>query len=159
MKTISIITFILLFFICSAKAQDFSLAISYLSGEKSKDSHSSEENIAINGTSVAYNIEYSGRKGENQQDKNKLCTFTEQDLKNIRETIIKKELNRTDSLYSELSKTKGFVVYTNLAISMNLDGQNYRITINGDNAELKDSMLYKNSIFLITMIRKMIEDC
>jgi hypothetical protein len=159
MKTISIITFILLFFICSANAQDFTLAISYLSGEKSKDSHSTLENIAINGTSVAYSIKYSGRKGENQHDNNKTCTFTEQDILDIKAIIVKKGLNKTDSLFSESSKTIGYEVYTNISISMTLDGQEYKIKINGDTSELSDAKLYKSSLLLITRIRSKIENC
>jgi hypothetical protein len=159
MKTISIISFILLFSICPANAQDFTLAISYLSGEKSKDSHSTEESIAINETSAAYSIKYFGRKGENQHDNNKTCTFTEQDILDIRAVIVKKGLNKTDSLFSESSKSKSYEVYTNISISMTLDGQEYKIKINGDTNELNDAKLYKSSLLLITRIRNMIENC
>ncbi len=153
----SIVT--VLFFSAVSLSQDLNLAINYLHGEKSKDSHSSEESFAISNTSVAYSIKYSGRKGKNQQDMEKTCTFTEQDLKNIRKTIEEKGLNVNDSLFQESSKTSSYEVYTRINIAINMDGQAYKININGDTREFDDAMLYKNSVFFITMLRKMVEGC
>lgn len=146
-------------FTASVAAQDLNIAISYLHGEKSKDSHSSEESFAISNTSVAYSVKYSGRKGKNQQDMEKTCTFTEQDLKNIRKTIETKGLNVNDSLFQESSKTQSYEVYTRINIAINMDGQEYKININGDTKQFDDAALYKNSVFFITMLRKMVEDC
>jgi hypothetical protein len=139
--------------------QDFSVAVSYLHGEKSKDSHSSQESIAIGGTSVAYSVKYSGRRGKNDIDMDKVCEFTEQDIKNIKETIIKKELNVNDSLIDENYKSKSYEVYTNISIAIVMDGQEYKIKINGDVQQLDESKLYKNAVFFITLLRKMSKDC
>jgi len=151
--------FVFLALFSFAQAQDLNIAISYLHGEKSKDSHSTEESFAISNSAVAYSVKYSGRKGKNQQDMDKTCTFSEQDLKNIKQTIETKGLNVNDSLFQESSKTKGYEVYTNINIAMNIDGQEFKIRINGDTAEFEDAALYKNSVFFITMLRKMIEGC
>jgi hypothetical protein len=151
--------FVLLICASLLNAQDLNIAISYLHGEKSKDSHSSEESFAISNSAVAYSIKYSGRKGKNQQDMEKTCTFTEQDLKNIKQTIETKGLNVNDSLFQQSSKTKSYEVYTNISMAINIDGQEYKIRINGDTIEFDDSSLYKNSVFFITMLRKMIEGC
>lgn len=140
-------------------SQDFLVAVSYLHGEKSKDSHSSEESIAITGNSVAYSIEFSGRRGKNDKDMSKTCTFTEQDIKNIKQTIETKNLNVVDSLYQESSKTQSFERYVNLDMVFKMDGSDYRIKINGDIKEFEDKTLYKNSMFFITMLRKMVEGC
>ncbi len=140
-------------------SQDFSIAVSYLAGEKSKDSHSSSESFAIDGRSVAYSVKYSGRKGKNDIDMDKVCEFTEQNIENIKKTIISKELNVVDSLFQETSKTKSFEQYTNINIAIRMDGQDYKIRINGDILEFEDSKLYKNSLFFITLLRKMVKDC
>lgn len=162
MKNLIIIfTFFALVFLnanCS-NAQDMTIAVSYLKGEKSKDSHSTSEKISISGTSVSYSVKYSGRKGKNDIDMDKTCEFTEQDLKNIRKTIETKSLNVTDSLFQENSKYKSFEVYTNISIAISMDGQDYKIRINGDTSEFKDSQLYKNSMYFITMLSNMAEDC
>lgn len=159
MKYLTSIVLIIIFLSASSAAQDLNIAISYLQGEKSKDSHSTDESFAISNTSVAYSVKYTGKKGKNQQDMEKTCTFTEQDLINIRKTIETKGLNVNDSLFQESSKTKSFEVYTRISIAIVMDGQEYKININGDTRELEDSMLYKNSVFFITMLRKMVEDC
>ena len=159
MKYLSSVVLAIIFFSASSAAQDLNIAISYLYGEKSKDSHASEESFAISNTSVAYSVKYSGRKGKNQVDMDKTCTFTEQDMKNIRKTIESKELNVNDSLFQQSSKTKSYEVYTNINIAINMDGQEYKIKINGDTIEFDESKLYKNSVFFITMLRKMVEDC
>lgn len=159
MKYLTSIVLIIIFLSASSAAQDLNIAISYLQGEKSKDSHSTDESFAISNTSVAYSVKYTGKKGKNQQDMEKTCTFTEQDLINIRKTIETKGLNVNDSLFQESSKTKSFEVYTRINIAIVMDGQEYKININGDTRELEDSMLYKNSVFFITMLRKMVEDC
>lgn len=140
-------------------SQDFSIAVSYLAGEKSKDSHSTSEKYAISGSSVSYSVKYSGRKGKNDIDMDKVCEFTEQNIENIKKTIIAKELNVTDSLFQESSKTKSFEQYTNISIAISMDGNEYKIRINGDTSELKDSSLYKNSMYFITLLHKMVKDC
>jgi hypothetical protein len=159
MRYLTIVVLAIIFFSAVSSAQDMNIAISYLYGEKSKDSHSSEESFAISNTSVAYTVKYSGRKGKNQQDMEKTCTFTEQDLKNIRKTIETKGLNVNDSLESKMSKTKDFEIFTRINIAINMDGQEYKINISGDTIEFDDAALYKNSVFFITMLRKMVEDC
>jgi len=149
----------LLLFIASAGAQDLNLAVNFLQGEKSKDSHSTEESFAISNYAVAYSVKYSGRNGQNRQDMEKTCTFTEQDIRNIVQTIVAKGLNVTDSLFRESSKTKSYEVYTNLSMAININGQEYKIKINGDTNDLDDSALYKNSVFFIAMLRNMVESC
>lgn len=156
---ISILILSASFFSASLFSQDFSLAVDYLKGEKSKDSHAIEESYAINNTSVAYSVKYTGHKGKNQEDLSKICTFTEQDITNIKKTIETKGLNVTDSLLAKLVKSKSFEIYTRVNISINMDGHEYKITINGDTAEFKDEKLYKDTEFFITMLRKMVEDC
>ena len=64
----------------TARAQEFTLTINYFAGEKSKDSHSTEENFAITGMFASYTIEFSGHRGKNQHDTEKACTFTEKDI-------------------------------------------------------------------------------
>ncbi len=158
---IIMITFFALIFLNAncTNGQDMTISSSYLIGEKSKDSHSTSEKISINGTSVSYSVKYSGHKGKNDIDMDKSCEFTEQDLKNIRKTIETKSLNVTDSLFQENSKYKSFEVYTNISIAISMDGQEYKIRINGDTAEFKDSQLYKNSLYFITLLSKMAKDC
>ena len=159
MKTFLISVLCSVIFAAGTFGQDLSVSAYYLLGEKSKDSHSTEETFAVSNSSVAYTVKYSGKKGKNQVDAEKTCTFTDQDLTNLRKTIETKELNVNDSLFSEHFKSKSFEVYTNISLNIVMDGQEYRIRINGDTIEFDDSKLYKNTVFFLTMLRKMIEGC
>jgi hypothetical protein len=138
---------------------EFYLKIYYLQGEKSKDSHSSEENITIKGNNVAYSIVFGGQRGENDIDMEKSCTFTKNNIENIKNTIILGELNVIDSLFEEDTKYKSFEQYCNIAIDIELGGNPYSIRINGDIEEFKNKNLYKNSLFLISMIKEMLSEC
>ncbi len=159
MKTFFLSVLCSVIFAAGTNGQDLTVSAYYLLGEKSKDSHSTEETFAVSNSSVAYTVKYSGKKGKNQVDAEKTCTFTDQDLTNLRKTIETKELNVNDSLFSEHFKSKSFEVYTNISLNIVMDGQEYRIRINGDTIEFEDSKLYKNTVFFLTMLRKMIEGC
>lgn len=154
--------FLFAFILCVSTAsygQELSIAAYFLLGEKSKDSHASEESFAVSNSSVAYSVKYTGKKNKNQVDGEKTCVFTEQDISNLRKTIETKELNVSDSIFSEHYKSKSFEVYTNISLAIVMDGQEYSIKINGDTKEFEDTKLYKNTVFFLTMLRKMIEGC
>ena len=157
--TKGILVFALFFQAYFLYSDDLSLDIYYLNGEKSKDSHSSDETFALSGYSMSYSVKYHGRKGKNQHDTVKECTFTEQNIKNIIATIEKKSLNVNDSLFTDESKSKSFESYCNIHLKIVLNGSEYHIKINGDTESLDDNDLYKNSVYFITLLRKMAQDC
>lgn len=140
-------------------SQNLEIKIYYLNGEKSKDSHSTTENISISGNSVSYSVKYSGRKGNNQQDNQKECTFTEQSIEDIKKTILLKGLNSSDSLYQESSKTKLLEYYFNISMDITMNGEYFRISLNGDPNDFDRSNLYVNSISFIDFLRNLISDC
>src|SRR5689334_21214563 len=124
--------FLVLIAIQNLFGQELTMTVYYLKGEKSKDSHSSEEQFAIAQTTVAYSIKYSGRRGKNENDSEKFCSFTEQDVKNIVQTVQDKGLNVNERLMDEDSKSKSYEVYTNINIAIMIDGKDYSVKINGD---------------------------
>lgn len=138
---------------------DFFLKIYYLHGEKSSNSHTSEESITIKGNNVTYSISYTGNRGENDIDMDKVCTFSENNIENIKNTIILGELNVVDSLTEHEIKYKEFEIYCNISIDIRMGGNAYSIRINGDTEEFHDKNLYKNSLFLISIIREMLTGC
>jgi hypothetical protein len=138
---------------------DLYLKIYYLKGERSKDSHFSEEFITIKGHKVTYSVTYSGMRGENDIDTEKSCEFTNNNIDNIKNTIILGELNVIDSLVQQETKYKEFETYCNLSIDIEMGGNPYTIRINGDTEEFKNKNLYKNSLFLISLIKEMLNGC
>ena len=159
MKTLILFLFFSVLFAAGTFGQELTVTAYFLLGEKSKDSHSTEETFAVSSSSVSYSVKYTGKKSKNQVDGEKTCVFTEQDLANLRKTIETKELNVNDSLFAKHFKSKSFEIYTNISMTIALDGQEYNIRINGDTKEFDDEKLYNNSVFFLTMLRKMIEDC
>jgi len=138
---------------------DFYLKIYYLKAEKSKDSHSSEEYITVKGNDVTYSIFYTGTRGKYDVDTDKSCVFSNNNIENIKNTIITGELNVTDSLFEENIKYKEFEIYCNINIDIRMGGNAYSIKINGNIDEFHDKSLYKNTIFLISIIREMLSGC
>lgn len=157
MKTLILIIFFISSAICFSQGLD--LSISYTNGEKSKDSHTTVESIAIGGYDAAYSIKYSGHRGPEQNDDSKTCRFSKKNINAIKDFIVEKGLNKNDSLFDESTKYKSFEIFVNISTAMTIDGINYKIRINGDTAEIGGKDLYKNVIELINKIRKMIEDC
>ena len=143
----------------SVRAQEFTLAVNYLAGEKSKDSHSTEENFAITGRFTSYTIEFSGHRGSEQHDTDWTCRFSDKDIEMIKKAIVEKELNHSVAYSTEESKSKSFEQYCNISISVAMDGSTYKITLNGDVVDLKNNNDYKNALSFITVLRKMFEDC
>src|SRR3990172_5382620 len=153
MKTFSKVFFFFVFIFLTIPllCDDFSINIYYLHGEKSKDSHSSTEKITINNFDITYSVKYSGHNEKSNFEKEKSCTFTDKEINSIKETIIDKRINITDSIFSEGSKTKSFERFFNINIEFVLDDVKTIIKMNGDTDELEDTDLYKKSIILISL--------
>ena len=153
------IIILVIFFTSVSFSQNLDLAISYLYGEKSKDSHTTEENFAIGGTSASYSVKYSGHKTKNQKDDSKTCEFTQKNVNDIKNFIIEKGLNKTESLIDESTKYKSFETFVRITIDLSMDNQEYKIKVNGDTQEISGKDFYKNVQALIDKIRQMVKDC
>jgi hypothetical protein len=158
MKTIFIALLALFFLPISTKCDDFKIDIYYLSGEKSKDSHSKEEVIAINGYYASYSSTYSRQGNDTVTNEGANRTLSEVNLEKIKRTIAEKQLNVNDSLFEKESKYKSFELFCNIKIDITLDGQSYKIRINGDTKQFDDKELYKNSVYFISFLRNMIKN-
>ena len=162
MKKKLIYIFLIVFFTfnrISYSQQPF-LTIYYYYGEKSKDSHSSTENISINGSSVSYSVKYSGRKGPDQNDEEKTCTLTNEQLEKINKTIKEKHLDLTDSvIINNGSHNSGYQVSTTVIITLARAGTTTKTKCKGRPADLAGKPLYKNSLYLLETIKSMLKLC
>ena len=157
--TKNIVVILIFFLIQQVFCGDFTLTINYLDGEKSKDSYSSSESFSINNYNAAYSVKYSGHNEKNKFEKEKNCTFSEQNINSIKETILSNRINISDSIFSKDSKTKSFERYFNISVEFLLDDVKTTIKMNGDTDELENTELYKKAVFLISFVRTMIQDC
>ncbi len=149
----------LLFFTLVSYSQNLDLAISYLAGERSKDSHTTEESFVLSGTNAAYSVKYSGHRGPNQKDDSKTCDLTSKNIEEIKNFITEKGLDKSDSLIDESTKYKSFETFANISAAISLDGKEYKIKVNGDTDEIGGKDLYKNMVKLIDKLRVMVIEC
>jgi hypothetical protein len=136
------------------------MTIYYYYGEKSRDSHSSTENISITGSVVYYSVKYSGRRGANQKDELKTCTLTNEQLEKINKTIKDKHLDVTDSvIINNESPNSGYLVNATVIITLIRSGKTTRTKASGNPLDLGDKPLYKNSLYLFRILKDMVELC
>jgi hypothetical protein len=162
MKKKLFLVFLIVFFIFHkiCYSQQPFLTIYYYYGEKSKDSHSSTENISINGNAVSYSVKYSGRRGPNQKNEEKTCTLTHEQLEKINKMIKEKHLDVTDSIIiNNESHNSGYQISTNVIITLERSGTSSRAKCKGNPSDLADKPLYKNSLYLLRTIKEMLKLC
>jgi hypothetical protein len=141
-------------------SQQPSMTIYYYYSEKSRDSHSSTENISINGSAVSYSVKYSGRKGPNDKDEAKTCTLTNEQLEKINKTIKEKHLDVTDSvIINNDSHNSGYEVNATVIITLVRSGKTTRTKVKGKPSDLAGKPLYKNSLYLLETIKSMLKFC
>lgn len=158
-KQISFLTVLIVLFLCGESySQEMSIAVSYLRGEKSKDSFSATENYALNGTSLSFSTKYTGRMG-NEDPRSRVCTLQDKDTTALRNLIFEYGLNVTDSLISETTKSSFPQYYTAINMSISVDGVESKITVNGDTYELAESEYYKKVIKFIMYLRNTALNC
>lgn len=143
----------------STMAQQPFLTIYYYYAEKSRDSHSTTEQISIGDSTLLYSVKYTGRKGPNQKDEVKTCKLTRDQLEKINKVINDKQLNVTDSIISNTTGGSGFQVTTNVIITITRSGKTTLTKTRGYVSDLTGKPLYDNSLYLIRKIKAMVELC
>jgi len=159
MKNIFLFIVLFLVVIGYSKSDALRITISLTEGEHSKDSWSSETNISIDGSEIAYTKTYSGHRGTNQKDVSKTCTFTDQQMSDIQNYIKDKNLMRSDSLIDNEEKYKSFERFVNLSMFLAMWERISKINVNGDVSNLEDKDLYKNCYGLIDLITTYLDTC
>lgn len=143
--------------ICLAQ-QPFLTIYSSMS-EKSKDSHSTIENISLTGNTAVYTVKYTGRKGPDQKDEKKECVFSNEQANNIRKVINERKLNITDSLISDAVVYESYRTATTIIISFTNGNKTTKTKVKGDPVALADKLLYKNSVYLLYLVKRIVKDC
>lgn len=135
------------------------LTIYYADSEKGKDSHSTIENISVTGTSVTYSVKYTGRRGTDQKDEIKKCTLSSGQISKIKNTISEKKLNVTDSLIDNSLAENSYQVTTSITITVTSGNKTTKTKVRGTPSVITGKSLYKNSSYLLNMVKEMLESC
>ncbi len=140
-------------------AQQPSLTIYNYYAEKGKDSHSTSENISISGNTVSYSVKYTGRRGTKQENEEKTCTLTSEQLEKINNIINEKHLNVTDSVILIQEEVKGTQVTAIVSITVTKAGKTTKTKCKGDPSDLARKPLYDNSLYLFRLVKNMVDVC
>ena len=159
MKKSYILIVFLFAFSKASHSQKPYLSIYYPYVEKSKDSHSTTENISLSGTKVVYSVKYTGRNGPDQKDEMKECTLSNEQVSNIRKAISDKQMSITDSLIDNSSANNSYKVTTAITTIVINGNKTTKVKVKGSPSVLNGKPLYKNSLYLINLIRKMLDNC
>ena len=157
-NTLLAISYILLQIFISGNSfsNDLKIDLRYVNDENSKHSHGTELNISVQGFNVSYSfISYGYSKNSAIAYE---CTFTEQDLLNIKTTIESKNLNITDSLVDVSYNAKEFQNTILISLNIIMNDLANKITLKGSTKVLGLSDLYKNSMFFIELLKQMAND-
>lgn len=154
------ISIILLLLICRfSSAQEWAFSISFVNGEKSKDSRATVENFTFGDSSLSYIVMFTGHRTKDQVDGEKKCKISKADSKMLLDFILTNNLNKNDSLFQKSSKTKSFEIYINIVIAIVIDNDLYKILINGDIIEFQENDLYKKVMQFIDLVRNLTTKC
>ncbi len=162
MKNLTAFLMLILFITITdnTRAQQPYLTIYYNYGEKSKDSHSTTENILINGSVISYSVKYSGRKVPGQKDNEKSCTLSNEQLEKINKIINEKQLAVSDSvIMNNNAHNSGYEVSVSVIITLIRSGITTRVKTKGNPSDLADNPLYKKSLSLLNTIKGMLKQC
>lgn len=158
-RTIALLMFIVLLSAGKTIAQQPSLTIYNYYGEKGKDTHSTSENISINGSTVSYSVKYTGRRGPKQENEEKTCTLTREQLEKINKAINEKNLNVTDSVIILQEEVKGTQVTAIVSIVVTIANKTTKTKCKGDPSDLAGKPLYDNSLYLFRLVKNMVDIC
>lgn len=159
MKPFYFILLVQLFQSTTAHAQLFSLTISATNSERGRDSHSTSEFIKIEDKAASYSVTYSGRKGPNQKDEEKKCTLTTTQVNKIKALMKERHLDVTDSLIDNSLANASYATTASITITELKSTGFIKIKVKGLTKLLGNKPLYKNSLYLVSFISDMINDC
>ena len=138
-------------------AEALSVKITMVTGEHSRDSNSTTTSLTIEGNKLVYEQTYHGFHANGREPVKKEFELTANDRNVVIGLLRRKNLLVNRSL-TGLPQEQDARTYFSLSISSKLNGQEHSITIAGarNDAKLKETGLYRDSVLLIEQLFKII---
>ena len=143
---------------CKTGAQTSSISISYFKSERSKDSHTSSELFSIEGKNLSSSVKFTGRGDPYPNNNNKTCILSDEDVSKIWATVSEKQLNKEDSLINN-SPLEPPYSSESIEITVMKNSKVTSIRIKGESSWLSCKLLYKNSGYLIAVVKNLLAKC
>ena len=141
----------------AAPAEELSVKITMVTGEHSRDSNSTTTSLTIEGNKLVYEQTYHGFHANRREPVQKEYELTANDRNMLRGLLRQKNLLVNKSL-TGLPQEQGARTYFSLSVNSKLNGKEHSFTIDGprNDAKLKETGLYRDSVFLIEQLYKII---
>lgn len=140
-------------------ADAFLVSIAITEGEKSKDSWSSNTEININGSTLSYSKSFSGSRKKKNDNIDKTCTLTGEQIAAIQTLIKNGNLLISDTIEESESKYKSYERFVNIAGDFIMEERISKIRINGSVSSMNDKSLYINIYEVINLIEGYADKC
>jgi len=136
---------------------EFSLNVSVVTSEHSRDSNSVTTNLKVSGNTLVYEENYHGAHANRRQPVKKEYTLTNDDVDRLI-SILKDKALLTTKTISKSSEQSGVSRDFELSIASKVAGKEGSISINAPRTaiKLKDDPLYQGSVFLIAELYRII---
>jgi hypothetical protein len=140
-----------------APAEELLVKITLVTGEHGRDSNSTSTSLTIEGNKLFYEQTYHGFHANRRGPVQKQYELTANDRNVLIGLLREKNLLVNRSLTGS-SQNQGARNYFSLSINSKLSGKEYSINIDGarDDAKLKQTDLYRDSLLLIEHLYKII---
>jgi len=137
--------------------EELSLEIAMVTGEHSRDSNSTSTSLTIEGNKLVYEQTYHGFHANRRDPVQKEYELTPNDRNVLIGLLRQKNLLVNKSLTGS-SPEEGVRTYFSLSVNSKLNGKAHSITIDGsrNDAKLKATRFYRDSVFLIEQLYKII---
>jgi hypothetical protein len=138
-------------------AEELSVKVTMVTGEHSRDSNSTSTSLTIDGNKLIYEQTYHGFRANRREPVKKEYEVTANDRNMLIGLLRQKNLLVNKSLRG-LPQEQDARIYFSLSIETKLNDREHSIKIDGarNDAKLKEAGLYRDSVFLIQQMYKII---
>jgi len=143
--------------LAQAPPEELSVKVTMVTGERSRDSNSTSTTLTIAGNKLVYQQTYHGYRANRREPVQKEYELTAND-RNMLIGLLRQKNLLVNKAVEGLPQEQGARTYFSLSVTSKLSGEEYSITIDGarNDAKLKETGLYRDSVFLIQELYKII---
>lgn len=141
-----------------SNAQIQGMIVSYSKTDVSTKLSDISEMFVVAGTTIQYSLIRTGSGGKVELDKKAKCEIKIEQLKEVEQLIKERKLDATDSLpFDRHSNEISQLIFIHITGLVNK--KMVSIRVEGSLKEIEDKLLYRNSMELVLLLRKVTERC
>lgn len=143
----------------SAYSQPLVLDVSYSRWENDLNKTSRTETFSVVGSSLIYDVDYSGKSMPGEMDERKECTMGQNAYDELLKSIMDNKINRDEAIYRKERMSDDNIFMMKLTVNLVLEGTAYSILLEGESNLVMDNKTYLDAIKFIKDLRSITRDC